>query len=116
AGLFTGNSFTSGWNNTAVGSGRGQSNLYLELFFAAKPVAGIELEYGGLEFARGESGEITSYHYDGYLVGERVCVHPPQNFFLDQIPVTYGYVGDLTRPNVLTRLSNDCPALTTANS
>jgi hypothetical protein len=105
AGVFTGNSFTSGWNNTAVGTGRGQSNLYLkQLFFAAKPVAGIELEYGGLEFARGESSEITSYDYDGYLVGERVCVHRPQNFFLDQITVTYGYVGDLSRPNVLTRL------------
>ncbi len=105
AGLFTGSSFTSGWNNTALGTGRGQSNLHLkQLFFAAKPVTGIELDYGGLEFARGESSEITSYDYDGYLVGERLRVHRPQNFFVDEIAVTYGYVGDLTRPNVLMRL------------
>jgi hypothetical protein len=39
AGLFTGNSFTSGWNNTALGTGRGQSNLHLkQLFFAGNPL------------------------------------------------------------------------------
>lgn len=36
AGVFTRNSFTSGWNNTAVGTGRGQSNLYLKQLFFVK--------------------------------------------------------------------------------
>jgi hypothetical protein len=105
AGLFTGNSFTAGWNNTAVGTGTGQSNLYLkQLFFEAKPVSGIELQYGGLAFARGESSEITSYDYNGYLVGERVRIHRPERVFFDEIAVTYGYVGDLSRPGVFTRI------------
>src|SRR5215467_6537701 len=107
AGLFTGNSFSGGWNNAGPGTGEGQSNLFLkQLFLAMKPVAGLEIQYGGIEFARGESSEITSYDYDGYLVGGRLLIRRPKAAFFDEIGVTYGYVGDLTRPNVLSRLDH----------
>ena len=107
AGLFTGNSFIGGWNNAGPGTGVGQSNLFLkQLFIAARPATGVEIQYGGLEFARGESSEITSYDYDGYLVGSRVLIRRPKHAFFDEIGVTYGYVGDLTRPSVLSRLDH----------
>jgi hypothetical protein len=105
AGLFTGNSFTGGWNNAGPGTGNGQSNLFLkQLFVAVKPASGVEFQYGGIEFARGESSEITSYDYDGYLVGARLLIRRPKSAFFDEIGVTYGYIGDLTRPNALSRL------------
>src|SRR5215467_2926360 len=107
AGLFTGNSFTGGWNNAGPGTGVGQSNLFLkQLFMAARPITGVEIQYGGLEFARGESSEITSYDYDGYLVGSRVLIRRPKQAFFDEIGVTYGNVGDLTRPSVLSRFDH----------
>jgi len=107
AGLFTGNTFTGGWNNAGPGTGNGQSNLFLkQLFIGVKPAAGVEIQYGGIEFARGESSEITSYDYDGYLVGARLLIRRPNSAFFDEIGVTYGYVGDLTRPNVLNRLDH----------
>lgn len=105
AGLYSGNSFTGGWDNTGPGTGAAQSNLYLKrLYFAAKPVRGVEAQYGGLDFNRGESSEITSYDYDGYLVGERVRISRPHEIFFDEISATFGYVGDLNRPNVFRRL------------
>ncbi len=104
-GLFTGNSFTGGWNNSGWGTGQGQSNLFLkQLFFSARPVAGVELQYGGLYFERGQSTEVTSYDYDGYLVGERVTLTRPHNFYFDEISITYGYLGDFSRPDVFGRL------------
>ena len=107
AGLFTGNSFTGGWNNAGPGTGVGQSNLFLkQLFIAARPATGVEIQYGGLEFARGESSEITSYDYDGYMVGSRVLIRRPKQAFFDEIGITYGYEGDLTRPSVLSRLDH----------
>jgi hypothetical protein len=107
AGLFTGNSFSGGWNDAGPGTGEGQSNLFLkQLFLAMKPAAGLEIQYGGIEFARGESSEITSYDYDGYLVGSRLLIRRPKAAFFDEIGVTYGFVGDLTRPNVLSRLDH----------
>jgi hypothetical protein len=105
AGLFTGNSFTGGWNNSGWGPGRGQSNLFLkQLFFSARPATGVEIQYGGLYFDRGQSTEVTSYDYDGYLVGERITLNRPRNFYFDEISITYGYLGDFNRPNVFARL------------
>src|SRR5262249_3166204 len=65
---------------------------------------GIDVQYGGLDFARGESSEITSYDFDGYLVGERLRILWPKQIFLDEVSITYGFLGDLNRPNVLPRL------------
>lgn len=104
-GLFSGNSFTGGWNRSGWGSGRGQSNLFLkQLFFSAKPVSGVEIQYGGLYFDRGQSTEVTSYDYDGYLVGERIALNRPQNLYFDEISITYGFLGDFNRPDVFGRL------------
>ncbi len=105
AGLFSGNSFTGGWNRSGWGSGKGQSNLFLkQLFFSARPVSGVEIQYGGLYFDRGQSTEVTSYDYDGYLVGERITLNRPRNLYFDEISITYGFLGDFNRPNVFARL------------
>jgi hypothetical protein len=104
AGLFTGHSFTGGWNNSGWGTGKGQSNLFLkQLFFAARPATGVEIQFGGLYFDRGQSTEVTSYDYDGYLVGERIILNRPRKFYFDEIFTTYGYLGDFSRPNVIGR-------------
>jgi hypothetical protein len=105
AGVFSGNTFSGGWNNTGLGTGRAQSNLYLkQLYVSARIFRGVEVQYGGLEFARGQSSEITSYDFDGYLVGERINIRRPENLVFDEITVTAGYLGDLNRPNVFLRL------------
>lgn len=111
AGLFSGNHFIVSWNNLGVswddripGSERGVSNLYLkQLYFEARPVTGLELQYGGLYLLRGESTEVTSYDNDGYLVGQRLSVKRPKELFFDEVSVTYAYLGDLTRPNLTKR-------------
>jgi hypothetical protein len=104
ANLASGTTFTSGWNNTGVGTGDGVTNLYLkQLFFSAKPITGVEVQYGGLYIARGESTEITSYDNDGYIVGERLSLRRPKDLFFDELSVTYGYLGDLNNPNVFDR-------------
>lgn len=105
AGLFTGNSFSGGWSATGLGTGQAQSNLYLkQLSVVARPVSGVEFQFGGLDFARGESTEITSYDADGYVVGERLSVRRPGMFYVDEISVTAGYVGDFNRAGVVHRL------------
>lgn len=105
AGLFTGDTFSGGWNNTGPGTGLAQSRVFLKrLYLDAKPLRGIDVQLGGLEFARGESTEITSYDYDGYLVGERLAIRRPDRAFLDEVTVTFGFIGDLRQPNVFARL------------
>jgi len=55
-------------------------------------------------FDRGQSTEVTSYDYDGYLVGERITLDRPGNLYFDEISITYGFLGDFNRPNVFGRL------------
>ena len=106
AGAATGTSFTGGWNNTGIGTGGLITNMYLkQLFFAAAPIKGLDMSYGGLAFVRGDSTEITSYDNDGYLVGLRVSVKRPKDLYLDEITFTSGYLGDLNQPSVLDRFS-----------
>ena len=101
AGLFTGNSFTGSWNNTGAGTGKPVTNLYLkQLYFSAKPVRGVELQYGGLYILRGESTEITSYDNDGFIMGERITLNRPGELFFDEVSVTYAHLGDLNTPGV----------------
>lgn len=105
AGLFTGNSFTGSWNNTGAGTGKPVTNLYLkQLYFSAKPVRGVELQYGGLYILRGESTEITSYDNDGFIMGERITLNRPKELFFDEVSVTYAHLGDLNNPDVTERL------------
>lgn len=100
----TGASFTSGWNNTGLGTGDSRvRDVYVkQLFVAATPVNGVQLSFGGLTFVRGESTEVTTYDNDGYLVGERVSVARPDLYF-NEITFTNGYVGDIATPNVFAR-------------
>lgn len=105
AGVFSGNSFSGGWNATGWGTGAGRTNLYLkQLFFSAQPVAGLEFETGSLYFRQGQTTEITGYDYDGYATGHRLTVSRPKELFFDAISVTYGIVGDFGRPSVGQRL------------
>lgn len=104
AGVFSGNNFTGSWNNTGIGTGAPFTNLYLkQLYFSAKPVNGVEFQYGGLYLQRGENTEITSYDNDAYVTGERVSVKQPKKYFFDEVSVTYAYLGDLTKPHVTKR-------------
>lgn len=101
AGVFTGNSFVNGFNDTGIGTGRTFTNLYLkQLYLSAKPINGVEVQFGGLYFHRGASTEITTYDNDGYLVGERLIIQRPKRFFLDEISATFAYVGDVSIPNI----------------
>lgn len=101
AGVATGNSFIGSYINTGVGRGHGATNLYLkQLYFAARPIDGVELQAGGLYLNRGESTEVTSYDDDGFITGYRASVRRPGKFFFDEISATYGYLGDLTKPNL----------------
>ena len=94
-GLFTGNAITAGWNNTGLGTGRGQTNLYLkQLYFSAKPIKEFEIQAGGLGLNNGENTEITGYDNDAYVTGERVIVRAPQKLYFDEISLTNGYLGD----------------------
>jgi len=103
-GLFSGNRFSGGWNSTGWGNATLRTNVYLkQLYISAKPIQGLDLQYGGLYFNQGVTTEITGYDYDGYLVGERVRLSRPKDLFFDEISVTYGYVGDFDRPSVSKR-------------
>jgi hypothetical protein len=104
AGLFTGNAFDSGWNSTGVGTGEGTAKLYLkQLFLAAQPWQGIELQYGSVYPVRGQSTEITTYDNDAYLAAGRANLRRPRELFFDDITVSIGYVGYLDRPFVFDR-------------
>jgi len=84
AGVASGTQFVASWNNTGVGTGRAVTNLYLkQLYFAAQPVRGVELQYGGLGILRGESTEITGYDNDGFVTGQRIILRRPKQFFFD---------------------------------
>lgn len=101
AGVFSGRSFFSGWNNSGWGTGRSTSNLYLkQLYLSAKPVRGVELQMGSLYFLHGEATEITAYDYDGYVTGQRITLARPDQLYFDEISYTAGYLGDFNTPNL----------------
>jgi hypothetical protein len=106
-GLFTGNALTSGWNNTGIGTGRGQSNLYLKhLYFNAKPVKWLEAQIGSFAVNNGENTEITGYDNDAYIMGERVRVRAPKQAYFDEISYTAAFVGAANRPGVFRRMDH----------
>jgi hypothetical protein len=103
-GLFTGNGFGSGWNSTGVGTGDGTAKINLkQLFLAAEPWRGLELQYGSLPPERGQSTEITTYDNDAYFTAGRITVRHPRELFFDAITVSAGYVGYRDRPFVFDR-------------
>lgn len=105
-GVFSGNSFIATWNNLGFGNNTkfdGRDNYVKQLYAAAIPVKGIELQYGGLYITRGESDEWVTYDEDGYLAGERVSVRRPKELYLDEITVTRAAIGPLAVPNLTKR-------------
>jgi hypothetical protein len=105
AGLSTGASFIAGFNNSGIGLGAAQGNVYLKhLYLSAQPLDGIEVQYGGLDIWHDESTDITGYGYSGYVVGERVSVKRPRELFFDDISIGYGYIDDLDAPDVFGRV------------
>jgi hypothetical protein len=102
--IATGNSITSGWNLTGWGTGDVQADFYAkQLFFEAKPIKPLVIQFGGIAPNNGENTEITGYDNDAYLMGERVRVQDPKRFYFDEISATNGFIGDVTRPNVFRR-------------
>lgn len=107
AGLFSGNSFRGGWNNTGLGTGAPQTNLFLkQLYFDAKPVKSLEFQIGGIGINNGENTEATGYDNDAYITGERIFIRSPKNVFFDEISLTNAYLGDFNRPSVFRRFDN----------
>jgi hypothetical protein len=105
AGLYSGSNFIAGSDNTGLGAGKAQSNLYLKhLYLNALPIHGVEVQYGGLDIWHDESTDITGYAYNGYVVGERVSIKRPRDLFFDDISIAYAHAGDLSTPNVFRRL------------
>jgi len=101
----TGSSFVGSWDPLGPGTGDATWDPNVrQLFFAARPVDGLEFQVGGLGIVRGESTEITSFDYDGYMTGERVTIGRPRQLYLDEITATAGFLGDLATPNVFHRL------------
>lgn len=87
----------------AVYPSGGWAFLPRQLYFDAKPVDGLEIQYGSLGFNRGVNTEITSYDEDGYLAGERLIVKKPDKLYFDEVSVTYAYLGDILKPNFFDR-------------
>jgi hypothetical protein len=80
-------------------------NIFVRhLYFQAKPVKGLEFSYGSLPIAKGVGSEATSYDDDGYVMGGRISVKRPKQFWFDEMSVTYGYLGDIFEPNLFRRL------------
>jgi hypothetical protein len=103
-GLGSGTNFTASWEPTGIGTGDGDWHPYIrQLYAAAAPGNGLELQVGGLSTIRGESSEITTYDNDGYVVGERISVKRPKDLYLDEISLTVGHLGDINTPNVFDR-------------
>jgi len=105
AGVFTGATSVSGWNNTGMGTGDPARDLNVkQLYFAAVPASGLELQYGGVYVVRGEATEITTYDNDFYLTGQRVAVKRPKQLWFDEISATQAYLGDPKVPSVFDRV------------
>jgi hypothetical protein len=91
-------------NFKASQSSGGWSFYVRQLYADLEPIQGLEFQGGGLEINRGDASEITTYDNDGYITGERLLIKRPKQLFLDEISVTYAYLGDLFKPNLFSRL------------
>jgi hypothetical protein len=112
-GVFTGTRFSSGWDNTGWGIADAQKNFAFKAsYFSAIPVTGVEAQYGGFYVLKGESSELTTYDDDGYVIGQRVSVKRPKQFYLDEISATVGYLAADAREIPVSRRTkylNDTP-------
>jgi len=102
--LGTGNSFSSTWDPTGVGTGAPTWDFRVRRLYAqAAPVKGLELSAGSFDVLRGETTEIVNFDNDAFMQGYRVSVKRPRDLYLDEVSVTIGYLGDLMTPNVFKR-------------
>ncbi len=103
-GASSGSGFGPSWNSTGIGTGDAAWPFQVRhLSMAVQPAAGIEIQAGSLEFARGDATDVTGYDSDGYVAGERVSVRRRDRLGLDEVVVTAGYVGDFDQPNFFHR-------------
>jgi hypothetical protein len=103
-GAFTGAGFGSGWNNTGLGTGDFAGYLvFKQLFAAAEPIAGVEVQAGGLYTWRGESTEVTTYDNDAYVTGVRASLRRPARLFFNEVTYTYANLDAAVPPNALRR-------------
>jgi hypothetical protein len=94
AGAFTGSGFTGGWDGS----------LYLkQLYLDAEVLPRASIQIGGLDIAHGESTEVTSYDFDGYVTGGRFQI-ARRNAAFDSLTFTLAHFGELDSPSVLDRL------------
>lgn len=103
-GFFSGRQFIGTFDNVGLGINDGDyhSHYVKQLFVAASPVRGLELQLGGVYVLRGENTEITTYDDDGYVVGERVTIRR-RELLVDEVSVTRGFLGPTDVPNLFRR-------------
>ena len=102
--LTTGNNIQGGWNLTGLGTGNGQTGFYVkQLYFEAKPIKQIDVQFGGIAPNNGEHSEVTGYDLDVYIMGERVKILYPKKLYFDEISFTNAFIGDIAEPNVFPR-------------
>lgn len=82
---------------------RGWEMYFRQLYFSARPIKEVAVEFGGLGIERGASSEATTYDEDGYISGERVRINDPRHLYVDQLVFTSAYEGDIFQPNFFTR-------------
>ncbi len=103
-GVGTGGGVTSGWNSTGIGTGLLSNKLSVrQLYAAATPIRGVNVEYGGIAPDWGETTEVTNVDNDTYLVGGRISVKRPKAIWLDEATISLAYLGDFLTPNVFSR-------------
>jgi len=105
-GAFSGSSFVSSWDNWGVGTGGpfdGHDNYVKQFYASAIPVNGLELQGGGIYVVRGEQDEWISYDDDGFIMGTRASLKRPKDVWFDELTVTRGAIGPLSRPNISDR-------------
>jgi hypothetical protein len=104
ANVATGQTITSGWNNTGWGTGHTQRDLNLrQLYFDAKPDKHVEVQVGGLFVNYGENTEVVTLDNDTYITGERLQIRAPKKLYFDEVSVTYARHADSLVPNVFRR-------------
>ncbi len=103
-GVFTGTTFTSGWNSTGVGTGNGvMTHSVKQLFLVAQPIRGLEFQLGSVPLVRGESTDITTYDEDGYTTVGRMSIKRRADVFFDDITVSIGNLGEPSTVSVFDR-------------
>lgn len=100
-----GANFVAGFDNTGLGMGKAQSNLYLKhLYLSALPLNGVELQYGSLDFDMTSQPILRDTHITATSPANESVSNGLKSFF-DDLSVAYGYVGDLNSPNAIGRLN-----------